>query len=73
MANARAPRTPPDLARALRSKREAVRHFRAFPPSIRRGIIGWIAAARRPETRARRVAETARLAAMNIRINNWRW
>lgn len=69
----RAPRTPPDLARALRGRGEAVRHFRSFPPSVRRGIIGWIGEARRPETRAKRIAETARLAAMKIPINNWRW
>ena len=73
MAVSSAPRTPPDLARALRGRGEAARHFRAFPPSVRRGIIGWIAGARRPETRAKRVAETARLAAMKVPINNWRW
>ncbi len=34
--------------------------------------VEWIPAARRPETRARRVAETARLAARGERANQWR-
>ena len=46
--------------------------FDAFPPSVRRGILQWIASAKKPETRARRVEETARLAARNVRANQWR-
>lgn len=63
---------PPDLARALRSTPGAQRHFDAFPPSVRRAILEWITQAKTPETRARRVAETARLAADNIRANHAR-
>lgn len=63
---------PPDLAAALAARPPAADHFAAFPRSVRRGILEWIVAARRPETRARRVEETARLAAENRRANQWR-
>jgi len=36
------------------------------------GILEWIAQAKKPETRAKRVEETARLAGQNIRANQWR-
>ncbi len=38
----------------------------------RRGILEWIASAKRPETRARRIAETADSAAQGVRANQWR-
>ncbi|HEX2110261.1 MAG TPA: YdeI/OmpD-associated family protein [Gaiellaceae bacterium] len=60
---------PPDLAEALASIPEAETHFAAFSASSRRHILAWIAGAKRPETRARRIAETARLAAQNVKAN----
>jgi len=63
---------PADLAEALAAEPEAARHFASFPPSVRRGILEWIKHAKRAETRAGRVAETARLAAQNIRANQFR-
>lgn len=63
---------PPDLAVALDRFPDARRHFEGFPPSARRGILEWISTARRPETRARRVEETATLADRNERANQWR-
>ena len=63
---------PPDLRRSLAARPRAAGCFDAFPPSVRRGILQWIANAKRPETRARRVEETARLAARNTRANQWR-
>ncbi len=60
---------PRDLAAALRSYATAKRHFDAFPPSARRIILQWIDDAKRPETRAKRLAETARLAERNVRAN----
>ena len=63
---------PPDLQKALAANGAAARHFDAFPRSVKRGILEWIAGAKKPETRARRVEETARLAADNIRANQWR-
>jgi uncharacterized protein YdeI (YjbR/CyaY-like superfamily) len=46
--------------------------LRAFPRSVKRGILEWIANARKPERRAKRVEETARLAEDNQRANQWR-
>ena len=65
--------TPPaDLAAALKRSPVASHHFAAFPPSARRGILEWIKQAKREQTRARRIAETVRLAAGNIRANQAR-
>jgi uncharacterized protein YdeI (YjbR/CyaY-like superfamily) len=63
---------PPDLAEALASYPSAAANFDAFPRSARRGILEWLVNARKPETRAQRVAETARLAEDNVRANQWR-
>ncbi len=63
---------PPDLAEALAAYPSAAANFDAFPRSARRGILEWIVNARKPETRAQRVAETARLAEDNVRANQWR-
>ena len=60
---------PDDLAAALATYPAARANFDAFPRSARHAILTWIALARRPETRAKRVAETARLAQANIRAN----
>lgn len=46
-------------------------HWDAFPKSVRRGILEWFVTAMRPDTRAKRVEETARLAAENVRGNQW--
>lgn len=58
---------PDDLAEALARFPNAPGHFDAFPPSARRALLAWIESARRPETRAARVAETAGLAEENRR------
>jgi uncharacterized protein YdeI (YjbR/CyaY-like superfamily) len=63
---------PPDLAAALAGLPPAAKHFDAFPRSARRGILEWIEQARRPETRLRRVQETATLAQRNERANQWK-
>lgn len=63
---------PPDLQQALDANPAAAKNFAAFPPSARRAILEWIGSAKRPETRAKRVEETARLAAENKRANQWR-
>ena len=68
-----APRVPSDLAKALRGYENAYANFRRFPLSQRRGMIEWIRAAKRPETRAKRVAETAKLADWNVENKSWRW
>lgn len=58
---------PPELAAALAARPPAADHFAAFPPSARKQLIGWIALARRPETRAARAAAIAEAAARNER------
>jgi uncharacterized protein YdeI (YjbR/CyaY-like superfamily) len=63
---------PPDLAAALSANPMAQQYFDAFPRSVKRSILEWIANAKKPETRAKRIEETARLAAQNIRANQWR-
>jgi uncharacterized protein YdeI (YjbR/CyaY-like superfamily) len=63
---------PGDLAGALAARPPAAENFEAFPRSVRRAILEWIAAARRPETRSARIEETASLAARNERANQWR-
>ncbi len=61
--------TPADLQAVLAAVPKAAASFAAFSPSSRRGILEWIVAAQRPETRERRIAETARLAALGLRAN----
>jgi uncharacterized protein YdeI (YjbR/CyaY-like superfamily) len=63
---------PDDLAEALAANPDAARHFEAFPPSTKKQVYFWIENAKRPETRARRVAETATQAAENRRVTEWR-
>lgn len=63
---------PDDLAAALDGYPAARANFEAFPRSARRGILEWILQAKTPATRAKRVAETARLAEENRRANQWR-
>jgi uncharacterized protein YdeI (YjbR/CyaY-like superfamily) len=59
---------PADLRAALARDPQADEHFRAFPPSSRRAILEWITLAKRPETRARRIAQTVEQAAGGVRI-----
>ena len=63
---------PDDLSAALAGSGEARKHWDAFPRSAKRGILEWIGSARKPETRAKRVTETARLAGENMRAKQWR-
>ena len=62
---------PEDLARAFGEHPGSAAHWDAFPRSVKRGILEWILNARRAPTRAKRIAETARLAAQNKRANQW--
>ena len=63
---------PDDLLAALAVNPQAQAYFQAFPASSKKNILWWIASAKRPETRANRVAETVRLAAQNLRANHYR-
>lgn len=63
---------PPDLAKAFAGNKTAARNFDAFPRSVKRGILEWILQAKKPETRAARIAETVAKAKDNLRANQWR-
>lgn len=60
-------RTPSDLEEALAASPEAEMRWSAWPPSRRRQYVYWILEAKRPDTRARRVADTVRQAAEECR------
>lgn len=63
---------PPDLTAAFERYPGAAEHFAAFPRSAKRAVLDWINQAKRQETRAKRVEESARLAAENVRANQWK-
>jgi uncharacterized protein YdeI (YjbR/CyaY-like superfamily) len=60
---------PEDLTAALDALPAAREHWDGFSPSSRKAILLWIVTAKRPETRERRVQETARLAAEGRKAN----
>jgi uncharacterized protein YdeI (YjbR/CyaY-like superfamily) len=60
---------PADLIAALETMPSARQMWNRFPPSSRRGILEWINAAKRAETRVARVTQTATLAAQGIKAN----
>lgn len=59
-----------DLQRLFDRDETAFANFQAFPPSSQRLILEWIAAAKRPETRQRRITETVELARQNVRAHH---
>ena len=59
---------PDDLAVALDARPPAAPHFAAFSPSARKMALAWIATAKRPQTRERRIAAVAEAAARNQRL-----
>jgi uncharacterized protein YdeI (YjbR/CyaY-like superfamily) len=58
---------PADLGDALARAANATTNFAAFPPSAKRGLLAWLAQAKRPETRARRLQEIVKKAATSRR------
>ena len=61
---------PDELSAALDANPEARRQWDAFPRSPRRALIWWVMSAKRPETRARRVAQIVDEAAVGRRANS---
>jgi uncharacterized protein YdeI (YjbR/CyaY-like superfamily) len=61
---------PVDLQQAFAKNKKAQTNFTAFSNSSKRIILEWIAKAKRPETRANRIAETVASAAKNIKANH---
>ncbi|MBC8081826.1 MAG: YdeI/OmpD-associated family protein [Hymenobacter sp.] len=62
---------PADLAEALQANPIAQQYFTAFSASVRKNILAWLASAKRPETRARRVREIVALAAQGKKAGNY--
>ena len=58
---------PTDLAAALEARPPAASNFAAFPSSARKSLLGWVALAVKPETRASRIAEIVDAAVRNQR------
>jgi uncharacterized protein YdeI (YjbR/CyaY-like superfamily) len=58
---------PGDLQELLNRDVTARTNFEGFPPSSKRLILHWIATAKKPGTRERRIKTTVTLAAENIR------
>jgi uncharacterized protein YdeI (YjbR/CyaY-like superfamily) len=65
-------RVPPDLKAALARNAKARKTFEGFPPSHRREYLDWITEAKRPETRAKRLAQTVEWLAEG-KARNWRY
>ena len=63
---------PADLAAALKKNKKAAAAFEGFPPSHRRDYIEWITEAKRPETRATRLATTIEWLSAGKR-RNWKY
>ena len=59
---------PPPVERALRLNGTAWDNFRKLAPSYRRNYVGWIMAAKRQETRDRRLEEAVRLLEQNKKL-----
>jgi uncharacterized protein YdeI (YjbR/CyaY-like superfamily) len=63
---------PDDLQKLLHENPLALKNFMSFPPSSKRIILEWILNAKKEETRQKRMEETVRLAAENIKANHYR-
>ena len=49
---------PPEFAEALAGNKKAGEYFESLAPTYRNHYVGWIATAKRPETRKRRIHES---------------
>lgn len=63
---------PDDLQKALDMNKKALTNFTAFPPSSKRIILEWVLNAKKPETRLKRIQETASMAAKGLKANHYR-
>lgn len=62
---------PDDLAITFAKYPNAAQNFDAFPKSVKKGILEWVLNARTPETRTKRMEDTATKAAVNERANQY--
>jgi uncharacterized protein YdeI (YjbR/CyaY-like superfamily) len=65
-------KTPAELAAALKKNKAAGKVFAAFSPSCKREYVEWIADAKRPETRERRVVQAVEWIAEG-KQRNWKY
>jgi uncharacterized protein YdeI (YjbR/CyaY-like superfamily) len=63
---------PPEFTAALKKNKPATAAYSAFSPSCRREYIEWIANAKRPETRDRRIAQAIEWIATG-KQRNWKY
>ena len=64
--------TPSEFTSALKRNKAAATHFEAFSPSCKREYIDWIADAKKPETRDRRIAQAVEWIAKG-KQRNWKY
>ena len=67
-----APRTPADLAAALKKNRKAATTYAAFSPSAKREYVDWISEAKTDATRQRRLATAVEWMAEG-KQRNWKY
>ena len=65
-------KTPSEFTAALRKDKKASTAFAAFSPSCKRGYVEWIADAKRPETRDRRISTALEWIAQG-KQRNWKY
>ena len=63
---------PPELTKALKANKKASAVFAAFSPSCKREYTEWIAEAKRPETRDKRIAQAIEWIAEG-KQRNWKY
>ncbi|WP_159517678.1 YdeI/OmpD-associated family protein [Sunxiuqinia indica] len=63
---------PEDLRIALNQNERSMEFFQSQSKSIKKSMLHWVVIAKRMETRKKRIAEIARLAAQGIRPNQFR-
>ncbi|MDI1446352.1 YdeI/OmpD-associated family protein [Polyangium sp. 6x1] len=61
---------PSDLAAALATSHAASKTWDALAPSHRKEYVGWIEEAKKPETRARRIASSVEMMAAGVKDRN---
>jgi uncharacterized protein YdeI (YjbR/CyaY-like superfamily) len=65
--NAEGVRIPKDLEQALRKNKKAWSRFKRFTTSYRKRYLIWIAGAKKPDTRKKRIAEAVVLISQNVK------
>ena len=63
---------PEDLSIALNENEPAMQFFQSQKKSIKKAMLHWVVVAKRMETRKKRIAEIAQLAAKGIRPKQFR-